>query len=133
MSGFKRFKAAVNAQFAGMSEHALFVTDVNSGDMWDTYLNSFPEGTNSIFRERTTHDCQCCKQFIRAGGNAVALINGEMRSIWDIDIGGHHQVVADALSKLVKSQPIKDVFLHYEDNLGTDYNHQLTDSGETLK
>lgn len=133
MSDFIRFKTAISKQIDKMSKEELFRTNVNKDEIWETYLNSFPEGTNPIFRERTEHDCQCCKQFIRAAGNMVSIVNGELVSIWDIEIGGHNQVVADALSGLVKSRTVTDVFLHTENHVGTDFNHQEIEGGEIIK
>lgn len=33
-------------------ETHLFRTDVSKDEMWEHYLNSFPEGSNPVFRER---------------------------------------------------------------------------------
>lgn len=132
---FNDFKVAVQKQFDKMSgkDQALFVTEAGKDEMWETYLKKFPEGTNPKFRERTEHDCQCCKQFIRACGNVVAIVDRKLISIWDINIGGHYQVVADALSKLVKSKKVNNTFLHYEKELGTDFNQQLLEDGDIIK
>lgn len=118
---FNVFKVAVAKQFERMKKHQLFRTGVDKDVLWATYLNSFPEGTNPIYRERTEHDCTCCKQFIRAVGDVVAVINGKVESIWDVVIPEEpgYQVVADALSAKVKSQSISDIFLHYEPTAGT--------------
>jgi len=62
--------------------------------------------------ERTEYACQCCKQFIRTCGGLVSVINNKLVSLWDIEIGGHFQIAADKLSKLVKSKEIKNIFLH---------------------
>lgn len=123
---FLYFKNAVNIQFETMaSSKEMFVTDVDKDDIWDTYLKSFPEGSNPIFRERTDHDCQCCKTFIRGAGNVVTINNDfELESIWDIQIGGNYQVVADALSKLVKSKAIKGIFRYFQRDIGTDHNYE---------
>lgn len=56
---FHEFKVAVQNQFARMSEHHLFRTDTSKDVLWETYLSSFPAGSNPIFRERTEHDCNC--------------------------------------------------------------------------
>lgn len=132
MKDFSELKVAVHRQFEEMSKSDLFVTDVGKDELWETYINSFPEGTNPIFKERTEHDCQCCKQFIRACGSVVAIVDNKLVSIWDIEIGGFYQAVSDALSSLVKSKPVRDVFIHYQQHLGTDFNHQMTESG-TIK
>jgi hypothetical protein len=129
---FKDFKESVRQQFKKMEGLSLFTTAVEKDELWQTYLDSFPKGSNPIFRERTEHDCQCCKQFIRACGNVVAIIDGKIHSIWDIEIGGHYQPIADALSVLIKSKPITNAFLHYEPAVGTDKNHQQLEDESVL-
>lgn len=128
---FTLFKHAVAQQFERMKKHDLFRTGVEKDAMWATYIGSFPAGTNPIYRERTEHDCQCCKQFIRAVGNVVAIIDGKIVSIWDTEVGDPaYQVVADALAAAVKAQPITDVFLHFEPTAGTDKNFQQLVDGQ---
>jgi len=131
MQDFILFKNAIHDQMQRMSQDNLFITNITKEDLWDTYLASFPEGSNPIFRERTTHDCQCCKQFIRRAG-AIVTINDDysLTSIWDIDIGGEYQFVTDAMSILAKSMPIRDIYLSTEQHLGTDFNHEMLDSGQ---
>lgn len=69
---FSLFKTAITKQFEGMKQHQLFRTTVDKDNkLWATYLSSFPPGSNLIFKERTKHDCQCCRQFIRTVGNVV--------------------------------------------------------------
>ena len=127
---FKTFKQAVQQQFDTMQQHPLFRVTYDKNLLWQTYLDSFPAGTNPIYRERTEHDCRCCKQFIRAVGDVVVIIEGRVVSVWDIEIGGYYQVVADALAAKVKVQPIENVFFHQERTAGTDRNVQLLLSGE---
>ena len=130
---FNKFKKAIDNRFSTMAEVNLFKTNVDKDVMWLTYLGAFPEGSNPIFRERTEHDCQCCKQFIRAAGNVVSIIGNKLVSIWDVDVGGDYQAVADAMAAFVKSEPVKDTFLHFERNLGTDFNHQELEDGKVKK
>lgn len=128
---FKKFKEAVAKQFEKMSQHDLFTTKVTKGELWTTYLSSFPEGTNPIYRERTVHDCNCCKQFIRNAGSIVTLIDGKLVSIWDIQIDEpHYQAVANALSSLTKSYGIENFFLHTERTVGTDKNFEALLDGQ---
>ncbi|WP_316196672.1 hypothetical protein [Bradyrhizobium sp. SZCCHNS3053] len=122
---FCLFKHAVSAQFKTMRDAQLFCTAVDKDELWNTYLSSFPAGTNQVFRERTEHDCSCCRQFIRTVGNVVSIEDGKLVSIWDGKIGDPaYQAVADAMSALVKSKPIEDEFLHYEESVGTDKNFE---------
>ncbi len=128
---FGIFKEAVAKQFERMNGYPMYRVEVEKDALWDTYLGSFPKGTNPIYKERTEHDCQCCKSFIRTVGGVVAVINGKLESIWDVDVCNHkdldeasdtYQPVADALSSLVKSKPISNVFLHTETTSGIDKN-----------
>lgn len=119
---FNVFKTAVAAQFERMQKHQLFRVNVSKDSLWETYLNSFEAGTNPIYREREEHNCNCCKNFIRAIGNVVAVVDGKIVSIWDIKVPKEpgYQVVADVLAALVKSAKTSDKFLHYERTAGTD-------------
>ena len=129
MLNFLDFKKVVANQFEIMKKHDLFRMQVTKDDLWDTYLASFPEGTNPILKERTEHDCQCCKSFIRAVGSVVAIVDGKLVSIWDVKLDGAYQIVADKLSTLVKSASIDNMFLHTESIAGTDKNYQDTPTG----
>ncbi len=123
---FNQFKSAVQTQFNTMTATKLFKTGVSKNTLWELYLSSFPEGTNPLFRERTEHDCQCCKSFIRQFGNVVTIIDNELVSIWDITISDDagYQTVAAALSAYVKSEPISNIYLSSEKQVGTDFNHE---------
>lgn len=129
---FINFKTELQNQFNKMKNHDLFRVQVDKDMLWDTYLNSFPEGTNPVYKERTEYDCNGCRQFVRSVGNMAAVIDGKMQTLWDIEVKDGFQAVADALSTLVKSSPIENKFLHIEGVAGTDKNYQLLDSGETL-
>jgi hypothetical protein len=118
---FRAFKIPVASQFARLSKYQLFRTDVDKDLLWSTYLESFPEGANLIFRKRLEYDCSCCRQFIRAVGNVVGIRDGEIVSLWDVACDEPaYQSVADALKTLVKSRPISNIFLYTETVAGTD-------------
>jgi len=119
---FSKFKSAVAHQFQKISKGALFVTDVSKDDLWDTYLNSFPDGSNTLYRERRSHDCNSCKQFIKAVGNVVSVDKGKLVTIWDIKIPSdpEYQVVADAMAALVRGRSISNVFKHASATAGVD-------------
>lgn len=136
---FSVFKNAISKQFQEMSQASLYVTDTTKDDIWNTYLSSFPEGSDPIFRERTEHDCQCCKQFIRQIGNVVTInydgtssdAKDILTSIWDINIGGPYQKVADKMSAYVKSKEIRNFLLKSEQRIGVDKNISINESGNT--
>ena len=122
---FITFKQAVAKQFDMMAKYDLFTTKVEKDDLWATYLSSFPEGSNPIYKTRTEHDCTCCKQFIRDVGNVVAIIDGKVVSIWDVALDDmDYQTVTNFMSALVKSYPIDNAFLSPERTAGTDKNFQ---------
>ena len=128
-----KFKIAVSEQFDRMisksKDTELFYVNMNKDEVYTVYLASFPEGTNPIYRKRTIHDCSSCKRFINAVGNVVAIIDGKIETIWDIDIGGFEQVVADALSQLVKFKSIKGIYRHREKTLGSKPHEEKLDTG----
>lgn len=122
---FEEFKTVIANQIAFMTNNAndLYIVDVDKDVLWNTYLDSFPPGTNEIFRERREYDCNCCKQFIRAIGNVVAVIDCKMHSIWDVDVPEPYTSVVAALSELVKNHKIKHKFLYPKNTVGTDHNY----------
>jgi hypothetical protein len=131
---FKDFKSLFqqNAEKIFKNHSTLFTMDTDSHKIWDLYLDSFPEGTNNIFRERREYDCSCCKQFIRSFGNVVAIEKNKLISIWDFETNDDkYQPVIDALSAYVKSVSIKDVFVTKDRVFGTGYSHEQFEDGTT--
>lgn len=126
---FKDFKTAIQKQFNIMKEHQLFRMNIDKDLLWETYLSSFPDGTNPIYKERTEHDCSACRYFIQNAGSMVAIIDNKPVSIWDGIFEAEYKIVADVLSALVKSVSIENVFLHFEQTIGTDKNYALNDDG----
>jgi len=117
---FDVLKKAVSLQMDKMLKHSVYVSKADKNDLWDTYLNSFPAGTNPMFRERTEFDCNCCKQFVRAAGNMLAIVNGKLVSVWDVQVGGRFQPVVEAMSAMVKAKGIADIYLTDTRHVGTD-------------
>jgi len=131
---FTKFQKAVNKQMEKMVKGDLFRAETTKEGLWDTYLGSFPEGTNPMYKERTEHDCQCCKHFIRACGNMAAIKNGKLISIWDIKVSEDaYQVVADAMAEYVKSKAVTSPFYRTEATLGVQETLSQTENGDVLK
>ena len=128
---FKAFADSVHAQFESMRPHELFTVDVE--DIFASYLAAFPEGTNPMFRERTEHDCNCCKQFIRRLGRVVAIVNGEVITVWDdyANLPHPYEVVGATMAALVRQAPIMSVFRTKETHFGAQKNFDNHDDNLT--
>lgn len=133
---FKRFKEALQQNFKEMTKDVshLFEVDVDKEELWNLYLDSFPEGTNNIFRQRREYDCSCCRQFIKTIGNVVAIKDNKVTTIWDFKIDiEKFQTVADALSKYIKSKAVIDVYISKFKKIGTDSNFENLEDGQVVK
>ena len=133
---FRRFKELLQDNFAKLTESAshLFEIEVDKDEMWNLYLDSFPAGTNEIFRERREYDCSCCKQFIKNIGNAVVIENNKVKTVWDFDTNSTtFQPVVDALSQYMKSKVVTDIYVSKFNKIGTDKNFEQLESGEVLE
>ena len=84
---FTNMRDRLRANFEEMVKDSthLFEVAVDKDELWNLYLESFPTGTNDIYRERTEHDCSACRQFIKAIGNAVVIKDNVITTIWDFD------------------------------------------------
>lgn len=133
---FATFRDKLNEQLAKMVEGSsrLFIVNLDKDEMWNLYLDSFPDGTNNIYRERREHDCSCCRQFIKGLGGVVAIKDGMMSTIWDVITNDDiYQPVADALSDYIKSKPVCDVFFCKEKKIGTSHNFEQLADGTSKK
>lgn len=130
---FELFNSRLRDHIQSMSlgQEYLFVVDLDKETIWNTYLDSFPPGTNEIFRERREFDCSNCRHFIRDFGRVVSIKDQKVTSIWDFDTQSEkYQPVVDALSALVKSRPVVNVFLPTEKAYGVRSNRERLSNGE---
>ena len=120
-SCFKEFSAAINKTLTEMSSANEFFR-VDCPDIFDQYLAAFPEGTNPIFRERTEHDCQCCKQFIRNLGRMVTIKDGKVNTVWEDYEGlpSPYKEVSQRMDEIVRNASILSVFRTKEPSFGKD-------------
>lgn len=109
----------------------LFEVAVDKDELWNLYLDSFPAGTNEIYRERRWHDCSSCRQFIKTIGNAVVIKNGKITTIWDFRTDDStYQPVLDALSKFIKSHAVSDIYVSKFKKIGTLQNYEEMENGK---
>lgn len=113
----------------------LFTVNVDTEELYNLYLDSFPAGTNEIYRERREYDCSCCRHFIRDIGNVVSIKNGELHTIWGINpvSDDKYNVVAAALDAYVKQKAVSGVFLKKEKRIGTPENREMLPTGKINK
>ena len=131
----KELKVLLNKKFESMVngiDH-LFEVNLNKDELWDLYLDSFPVGTNEMYKERREYDCNSCKQFIKRIGNVVSIKDGEVQTIWDVNTGeDKFQIVVNALHNFVKEKAIMGVFSTKEKHIGVDKNRSQEDDGTVV-
>lgn len=134
---FANFVKAIQKNLQQMSKDSarLFTVIVDTEELYNLYLDSFPSGTNEIYRERREYDCSCCRHFIRDMGNVVSIKNGELHTIWGIDPVPEekYNVVAAALDAYVKQKAVLGVFLKKEKRIGTPENREMLPNGKVNK
>lgn len=118
---FNVFSKAVAEQYNKMRNGELYIVEIDT--LFDKYLAAFPPGTNPMYKTRTVHDCQCCKQFIRRLGKLVAIIDGKIVTVWDVDVPSPFREVASAMAAYIRNSPIKSVFRTKERKFGNEYNY----------
>lgn len=130
MSDFKKFSQAVHAQYAEMAKGELFTIAINPDELYAAYLAAFPEGSNPIFRERTEHDCSCCRNFIKNIGNVVSIVDGAIHTVWGvIGLDEPYRTVAGALAEQVKAAPIDGIFRSKERIYGAESSKEIKEDG----
>lgn len=132
MSNFGKFARTIEAKFNSLAKGTLYVVDVERDALWEKYMESFPAGTNEIFRERREYDCQTCRQFIKNIAGVVGIVNNQLVSIWDVEAEGYYNDVTKFMSEFVKSQKIKTKYMSPEPKFGAVSNIQVLPDNTTL-
>lgn len=131
---FRNFKKRFQENFKNLAKgvDTLFEVNVDKDELWNLYLDSFPSGTNEIYRERREYDCSCCRHFIKSFGNVVVIKDNQVHTIWGFDTKSEvFQPVVDALDKFIKSHAVSDVYVSKLKKIGIDYNFEATEGGKT--
>jgi len=122
---FNQFKSIFQAHVAklmsSVDKGVIFISDVSKDELWDTYLNSFPEDLRQSF------NCNSCRQFIKSYGGLVKVNqeNMSLTTLWNFEVPDEmYQKVVDNLSELVFRSNIRDVFVNNQPKLGTDFNFE---------
>lgn len=110
-----KFYGLLSAQFDAMcATGMLFRADITGDEIYDLYLQSFPDGADPVFRDpnSTEHSCNNCKNFMRRYGNIVSVGTGGMLdTMFGLkDIEAPYREVASVLNATIASKPIASVF-----------------------
>lgn len=129
MALFKQLAQLVEANYSKFDNS--FTVDMDHNELWEVYLSSFPKGTNELYRERTEHDCSCCRHFIRNMGAVVDIAEdcSDISTIWD---GGDmleypYNIVARKLADHVRSKRVNSVFFTNQRSYGQKTSHAKFD------
>jgi hypothetical protein len=131
---FKLFNEKLANNLANALERFkyLYTVDVDKDKLWNLYLDSFPAGTNELYRVRRKYDCGCCRQFIKNVGGTVYIDDGyNVHSIFEFNTGSDvFQPVVDALDAYVKSKFITGIYLNDSRKVGTELSRELLSNGD---
>lgn len=133
---FKSFADKLKDNFDEMIKTAdcLFEVDVDKHELFETYLDSYPHGSNDIFRERRENDCSACKTFIRDVGKAVVIKNCHIKTIWEFDTGDDvYQQVADKMDAYIKSNAVNNIYHTNTTKIGIPVNYEQSDDGKIIE
>lgn len=129
-------KKALQKNFLQLTKEAshLYEVEVDKDQLWNLYLDSFPPGTNEIYRERREFDCSCCRQFVKGIGNAVVIKNNKITTVWDIETGDEtYQPVFNALSAFIKANAVTNVWITKEKTVGASSNFEKLENGKVIE
>lgn len=124
---FIEFRDRLIENFQEMTKDVshLFEVAVDKDELWNLYLDSFPAGTNEIYRERREHDCSCCRQYIKTIGNVVVIKDNKVETIWNLGLHDDtYQPVVEALDVFIKTKVVTDVFISQFKKIGALHNFE---------
>ena len=133
---FSEFKKIFQKNFAEMTKDAdyLYEIEIDKDEFWNLYLDSYPAGTNEIYRQRREFDCSCCRHFIKSIGNAVVIKNNKVRTMWDFRTGDTtFQSVIDALNVYLLTKSVTNLYVSKFKHIGTAKNFENLGDGNVTE
>ena len=130
---FKELRDRLSKNFdEKVKNRELFMTDIDKDELWELYLESFPEGTNPVFRKRREFDCSCCRGFIKNIGGAVYIDDDmNIHSIFEFDTGSEmYQPVMDAMAAYVTAHKIVAPYASADEYVGQACTRELDEEGK---
>lgn len=138
---FHHFQQRLQAHIKGMLDSLplqgrLFVVNLDKDRLWGLYLESFPEGSNTVIRKRREHDCSACRHFVKSFGNVVSIVEGKITTVWDFNGAEEYQPSCTAMASYVlTSAQVKgalDVFVTKETGFGIEKNREQGEDGGVI-
>ena len=103
----------------------LFDVLVDKDEFYNLFLDSFPEGTNEIYRVNRYHDCSCCRGFIKGIGSVVVIKDNKMISLWDCELNDDvYGPVFKKMSDYIHSREVTDVYYSLFNKMGCHHNFE---------
>lgn len=133
---FSEFKKIFQKNFEEMTKDAdyLYEIEIDKDEFWNLYLDSYPAGTNEIYRQRREFDCSCCRHFIKSIGNAVVIKNNKVRTMWDFRTGDTtFQPVIDALNAYLLTKSVTNLYVSKFKHVGTAKNFENLGDGNVTE
>jgi hypothetical protein len=133
---FSEFKKIFQENFEEMIKDAdcLFEIEIDKDEFWNLYLDSFPAGTNEIYRQRREFDCSCCRHFIKSIGNVVVIKDNKIRTMWDFRTGDTtFQPVIDALNTYLMAKSVTNLYVSKLAHIGTNKNFEHLEDGKVTE
>lgn len=113
----------------------LFLINLDKDKLYQTYLDSMSPELNPFFRKTTTHDCSCCRGFIKNVGAVIAIKNCKVTTVWDANVRGTgYEKVFEAMNHYVRSH-VNDIEGFYVAALelqGCHHNFEVLEDGKQL-
>lgn len=129
MTNFEIFSKAVHDKLVSLTHRKLFQSAIT--DPAQRYLAAFPEGTDPLYITNTTHDCTCCKHFVKNLGS-ILVINDDLTldSIWNVpNLPYPYDVVAAAMHDQVAKAGVLAPYYTPMASYGAQTSRQLLQDG----
>ena len=128
---FNAMRDAMNVHFLdNMVDGILVRVDCDTEELWEQYLDNFPEEIKGIYRERPYHDCQACRHWFKKMGNVVSLKrDGTIVTFFEYNAPIEYASNFKKLDSFLKSKPINNLFMSSDQKIG--FEHNLEQNEET--
>lgn len=130
---FEQFMLIMQKHVKKMFDEAseLYRVDIDGITIWETYLESFPPGTNEVYRKAREFECSCCLHFVKHFGNVVTIKDNKIVSIWDFDPeDSTFTPVVKAISEVIHTYgAIKERYFTNKNSFGTEQSFESLPNG----